>query len=151
MDPDLDMASPTAAHLKHPSRLRVEAQALYDLLILDEMQARMGAEKRTAVEVLVTKGRLSDSSTMIRWVSSERQLADGLTKESATQLLADRLRTHRNRLTDDSSYQAARRKDASQRHASAVEFALSRPQAFTAMVAMSRGRGVVTPQVMVSA
>ena len=137
LDPDLDMASATAAHLSHQSCLVVDAKALYDLLIQDEMQARVGAEKRTAVEILVTKQRLLESSSFVRWVSSERQLADGLTKESATQLLADRLRTHRNRLVDDTSYQAARRKDVHQRHASAMEFALSRPQALSAMIASS--------------
>ena len=62
-----------------------------------------------------------------------RQFADGLTKESAAQLLADRLRTHRNRLVDDMSYQAARKKDPQRRFASATEFALSTPQASAAV------------------
>ena len=67
-------------------------------------------------------------------MSSERQLADGLTKESATQLLADRLKTHKNRLVDDQTHEAARRKDPARRVASANEFALPRPQALaTAM------------------
>ena len=128
-EPGLDLASPTAAQLENQSALVVDAKALYDLLVKDELQTALGAEKRTAVEVLVTKQKLREAGATPRWVSSERQLADGLTKESATQLLADRLRTHKNRLTDDLSYEAARKKDPERRQASAQEFALSRPQA----------------------
>ena len=128
-DPKLDLNSPDAARLPHSSALVVDAKALYDLLHQDELQARLGAEKRTAVEVLVTKQRLVEASAVPRWVSSERQLADGLTKESATQLFADRLRSHKNRPTDDQTYQAARKKDPAKRQASATEFAISRPQA----------------------
>ena len=136
LDPSLDLSSPTAARLQHPSALVVDAKALFDLLHQDELQARLGAEKRTAVEVLVTKQKLVECGAAPRWVSSERQLADGLTKESATQLLADRLRTHKNRLVDDQTYQAARRKDLARRIASANEFAIPRPQALaTAMFA----------------
>ena len=50
------------------------------------------------------------------------------TKDSATQLLADRLCTHKNPLSDDISYQAARKKDPARRLASASEFALSKAQ-----------------------
>ncbi|CAE7942423.1 RE2 [Symbiodinium necroappetens] len=129
LDPGLDLAAPGAAALAHPSALVVDAKALYDLLAKDELQAALGAEKRTAVEVLVTKQKLSEANAAPRWVSSERQLADGLTKESASQLLANRLRTHRNRLQDDRTYEAARRKDPERRQASANEFALTRAQA----------------------
>ena len=68
------------------------------------------------VEVMATKDRMLESGT--------KPQADGLTKESAMQLLADRLRTHCNRLVADVSYEAARKKDPSKRHASAVDFAL---------------------------
>eukprot|EP00439_Symbiodinium_sp_Y106_P023316 s10_g2.t2 len=128
-EPGLDLGLTTAAQLENQSALVVDAKALYDLLVKDELQTALGAEKRTAVEVLVTKQKLREAGATPRWVSSERQLADGLTKESATQLLADRLRTHKNRLTDDLSYEAARKKDPERRQASAQEFALSRPQA----------------------
>ena len=78
---------------------------------------------------MVTKQRLAEANAIPKWVSSERQLADGLTTDSATQLLADRLRTHRNRLSDDITYQAARKKDPARRAASAAEFALTKSQA----------------------
>ena len=92
--PCLDLASRHAAHLPNQSALVMGAKALYDLLVQDELQARLAAEKRTAVEVMVSKQRLGEANAVPRWVSSERQLADGLTKESATQLFADRLRSH---------------------------------------------------------
>ena len=116
-EPGLDLASPTAAQREQPSALVVDAKALYDLLTRDELQAQLGAEKRTAIETLVTKQRLQEA------------VADGLTKTAAAQLFADRLRTHRNRLPEDTTYQAARKKDPQRRHASATEFAVSRSQA----------------------
>ena len=105
------------------------AKALYDLLIQDELQTRLGAEKRKAIEVMVTKDPTAESGTRPRWVGYERQLADGLMKESATQLLACHLRTHMNKLVDDDSHEAARKKNPERRQASAMEFALHRPQA----------------------
>eukprot|EP00439_Symbiodinium_sp_Y106_P034028 s6529_g4.t1 len=68
-----------------------------------------------------------------RWVSSERQYADGLTKDTATQLLADRLRTHLHKITADETYQASRKKKATERAQSANQFA--RPKAAAALVA----------------
>ena len=66
-------------------------------------------------------------------MSSERQYADGLTKDTATQLLADRLRIHLYKNTADETYQASRKKKASERAQSANQFA--RPKAAAAMIA----------------
>ena len=46
----------------------------------------------------------------LRWMSSERQIADGLTKESARTLLAARLRHRRLKLTWDPNYVASKKK-----------------------------------------
>ena len=54
---------------------------------------------------------MTASRTSWRWVSSERQYADGLTKISARQLLADRLRVGKIKLVFDDNFQAAKRKD----------------------------------------
>ena len=83
--------------------MSLDARAMYDLLVQDDLQAR-----------------LEEANAIPKWVSSARQLADGLTKDSATQLLADRLRTHKNRLSDDGSEKG--------RMASASEFALIKAQ-----------------------
>ena len=65
--PNPDLTSPQAAHRHHKSALVADAKALYDLLVQDELQARLGAEKRAAVEVLVTKQRLEEAFLWIPW------------------------------------------------------------------------------------
>ena len=77
----------------------MDAKALYDLLVKPEVQA-----------------------------ASELQYADGLTKDSAAQLLADRLRSHLTRLKADESFQAAKKKDASQRKKNAGMYAIKKPK-----------------------
>ena len=57
----------------------------------------------------------------MKWISSERQFADSLTKEQTRQLLADRLRYHRLKLTWDPEYQAAKKKSVEDRNRSRDE------------------------------
>ena len=111
----------------HSSTLVVDAKALFDVLHRDELQTSAGADKRTHLEALVIKDKLVESKAHARWVSSERQYADGLTKCAAAQLLADRLRSHQFCLINDEDYQAARKKTISERRASAYQFAKARP------------------------
>ena len=59
----------------------------------------------------------------LRWMSSERQFADGLTKAGTRQLLADRLRYGKVKYTWDPDYVASKKKDAGERHHSRLEFA----------------------------
>ena len=75
------------------------------------------------IEVLVTQDKLSCCGATTMWVSSERQYSDGLTKQSAAQLLADRMRPHLVKLKSDESFQAAKRKDAKERKKSAEMYA----------------------------
>ena len=82
------------ARMPNNPKLVIDAKALYDLLIRPEIQATSGTDKRTTIEVLVTQDKLSCCGASPMWVSSERQHSDGLTKQSAAQLLADRMRTH---------------------------------------------------------
>jgi hypothetical protein len=58
----------------------VDAKALYDLLSKPEVQANSGSNKRTTIEVLVTQDKLACSGSTTRWVSSEEEYAEGLTK-----------------------------------------------------------------------
>lgn len=64
--------------------------------------------------------------TKLKWVSSETQLADGVTKIAARQLLADRLRSHVFSLHSDQSFQAAKNKTLAERQASARRNAIGR-------------------------
>ena len=68
-----------------------DAKALYDSFHR-EGYSNSVVDKRVSLEVKVMKERLLALGGSLRWMSSERQLADGLTKESARGLLADRLR-----------------------------------------------------------
>ena len=43
---------------RRQGKLVVDAKALYDLLIKEEVQAGTGADKRTTIEVLVTQDKL---------------------------------------------------------------------------------------------
>ena len=63
----------------------------------------------------------------LKWVSSERQFADGLTKESARQLLADRLRYGRIKFVWDPNYTAAKKKTKQSRDINEGEHAMARP------------------------
>ena len=124
--PDYTFDQPKAFSWLNAGALIVDAKALYDVLHRDELQATSGSDKRTYLECLTVKDKLRECGSHVRWVSSERQYADGLTKPSAAQLYADRLRTHQLKLIDDDSYQAARRKPLVERRASAYQFARSR-------------------------
>ena len=79
-------------------------------------------DKRTGLEILVLKERLTDLNGTFRWISSERQFADSLTKTATRQLLADRLRYGRIKFTYDAEYTAAKRKTAEDRQMSRNEF-----------------------------
>ena len=118
---------------KNESLLVIDAKCLYDILHREELYVSSTADKRTCLEALVTRDKLKEIGGSVRWVSSERQYADGLTKDSATQLLADRLRTHQHKITADESYQASRKKDAGERARSANQFA--RPKAAASAIA----------------
>ena len=137
-------------HLQQPdpyswinaSALVIDAKALYDVLSRDALQATSSSDKRTFLEPLVTRDKLREAKAHIRWVSSERQYADGLTKTSAAQLLADRLRVHEPRLMEDSTYQAARKKPLEERRASAYQYA--RPRSSTTRTTTSTATSTAT-------
>ena len=135
--------------LKHRPSLVVDAKALYDLLIKPEVQASSGTDKRTTIEVLVTQDKLTCSNALTKWVSSEQQYADGLTKASAAQLLADRLRTHLVRLRSDTTFQASKKKTPQERKKNAEMYAAKKPgRAMTAMfaVCMATTTAAETPE-----
>ena len=121
----------------HAPKLVVDAKALYDLLTKPELQATSGTDKRTTIEVLVTQDKLCCCGGATMWVSSERRYSDGLTKQNAAQLLADRLRTHMVKLTSDITFEASKKKDPKQRRQNALMYAEKKPsRALAAMFSM---------------
>ncbi|CAK9008681.1 unnamed protein product [Durusdinium trenchii] len=89
--------------------LITDAKALYDTYHRDAFNHGSN-DKRTALEVKVTRQQVESFGGRLKWVSSERQYGDGLTKLSARQLLADRLRHGSIKYTWDPTYTAAKKK-----------------------------------------
>ena len=56
----------------------IDAKALYDLLVKDEVQASHGTDKRTAIETLVCQDKLHACNSAVCWVSLELQYADSI-------------------------------------------------------------------------
>ena len=135
--PWLPLDQISTARAKHPPRLVVDAKALYDLLIKEEVQAANNADKRTAIEVLVTQDKLKCCGALTMWVSSELQYADGLTKNTAAQLLADRMRSHLTKLKSDESFTASKKKDAKDRKTNTERYAIQKPSKTTAIAMFS--------------
>ena len=125
------------ARLENPPRLVVDAKALYDLLIKEEVQAANNTDKRTAIEVLVTQDKLGCCSAKTMWVSSELQYADGLTKTGAAQLLADRLRSHLTRLKSDENFVASKKKTVKDRKNNTEKYAIQKPSKTQATMMMA--------------
>ena len=121
---DFDLKQINETKVKMASALVVDAKALYDSLKAEVPQLQ--GDKRTKIEVMVTKQKMLEMNTSLRWVSSEVQLADGVTKSAARQLLADRLRTHEISLQSDKSFQASKKKTLAERQASARRNAVGR-------------------------
>ena len=57
--------------------LVVDAKALYDSIRAEVSQ--LSGDKRTKIEVMIVKEKMQECQTLLRWVSSEAQYADGQT------------------------------------------------------------------------
>ena len=107
-----------------PSALVVDAKALYDSLKAETPSLQ--GDKRTKIEAMVTKQKMVGMRSRLKWVSSEAQIADGVTKFTARQLFADRLRSHCLSLQSDMTFQAAKKKTQAERQANSRRHAISR-------------------------
>ena len=108
-EPELVLKT-AAFQTKRSSALVVDAKSLYDSL-KKEAPVQGSSDRRTAIEQIGLKQSLLSVGATVRWVSSERQMADGLTKISARQLFADRLVRQNYRLVHNSTYTAAKKKN----------------------------------------
>ena len=86
----------------------IDAKALYDVLTKDEIQLQPALT--SAQQTLLCTDKLACSCGKTMWVSSELQYADGLAKQSAATLFAQRLGSHMMRLKSDTSFQAFKKK-----------------------------------------
>ena len=104
--------------------LITDAKALYDAWHKETAtSASSSVDKRTYLEIKVAKQQVCELGGCLKWISSERQFADGLTKSSTRGLLADRVRRRKIKLAWDPHYTAAKKKSKQEREASRQEFA----------------------------
>ena len=107
--PDLKLAELLRQGSTLKPVLVTDAKALYDSYHRESLVSSV-TDRRVSLEIRVVKEQMQSVSGSLRWVSSERQLADGLTKDSARQLLADRLRHGQIKFLWDPDYVAAKKK-----------------------------------------
>ena len=112
MHPDLKLKE----LLKAPSN----AKALYDSYHREGVSSSV-VDKRVSLEIRVMKEMMEELGGQLRWMSSERQIADGLTKESARTLLAARLRHRRLKLAWDPNYVASKKKSKKEKEKAIAE------------------------------
>ena len=112
-----------------------DAKSVYDSYRRESMSS---VDKRSGLEIRVVKEQLQSLGGQLRWVSSERQLADGLTKMSTRQSLADRLRHGKVKFLYDPAYTAAKKKPLSERQAEINSSSKPLPTAETKMSKLSK-------------
>lgn len=103
--------------------LVVDAKALYDPIRAEVPQ--LSGDKRAKIEIMAVKEKMAECRTVLKWVSSEVQYADGVTKPQARQLLVDRMRAHKFCFQADQDFIASKKKTVQQRLTSARRFAAS--------------------------
>eukprot|EP00438_Fugacium_kawagutii_P011914 Skav221382 [mRNA] locus=scaffold7016:18304:23637:- [translate_table: standard] len=111
-----------------------DCKALYDCIQRETIA--QAADKRVAIEGLVIKDLLRDLNSQWRWISSERQLADGLTKVSARQQFVDRSRGGYIQLVADETYTAAKKKTRAQRQETIQETRMTNSNVAQALIAL---------------
>ena len=111
--PDVLVDDESLASQLSKSTLVVDAKSLYDAARREHLGSF--ADKRTGIDILCLKERMTATQSSWRWVSSERQYADGMTKPGVRQVLADRLRQGMLSLIHDPNFVAARKKPAAER------------------------------------
>ena len=89
---DFDLCYLDTQDIAMQSALVINAKALFDSIKAKIPQVQ--GDKYTKIEIIIVKQKMDEIGTKLRWISSEIQLADGVTKIAARQLLADRIRTH---------------------------------------------------------
>ena len=94
--------------------LITDAKAVFDSYHREALVSNV-TDRRSSLEIRVVKEQIQSLGGTLRWVSSDRQLADGLTKASMRQNLADKLRHGRLKFLYDPDYVAAKKKTVAER------------------------------------
>ena len=67
---------------RHPCLAVTDCKSVYDHITGASSPSTVG-DRRVAVDMVIVREGLSRSATTLRWAPTDRQLADGLTKDSA--------------------------------------------------------------------
>ena len=134
MDPSIDPKDEATAS-RGASALVIDAKGLYDALQKDCIGS--GADKRAAIDILCSKEEIARLKTSLRWVSSERMLADGLTKQHTRQSFVDMLKSGMMKLVEDKDFVAAKKKNKNERAVSTARTFGSRVAEKIAFVVMN--------------
>ena len=107
---NLDLRRPDLTVRKTFGCLVTDSRNVYDKMN-NEVIVVKGAEKRTSIELLGLKEAQRRTDVIIRWVHSEAQLANSLTKTNGLKELEMFYRMgHRWRIVEDEQMQSARRR-----------------------------------------
>ena len=86
-----------------------DCKSLYDALEKNESLGLGLSEKRTSIEVTATRQQMRATGIKTRWVNSDRQLADVLTKPTASPISIQRLlKTGKWKIVWDANYTSAK-------------------------------------------
>ena len=92
-----------------------DAKSSYDALERSASSTRNLTERRTAIEVIAIRQRLERGFIFSRWVNSDRQMADGLTKPQAAWKLLEIMSAGKWKIVWDATFQSARKVKFSER------------------------------------
>ena len=85
LDPQPNVFDVDATVNRIPGTLISDSRNVYDKLMTEELSVK-GAERRTDIEMLCLKSAQRNNDIQLRWVHSEAQLGNALTKEGAKEL-----------------------------------------------------------------
>ena len=123
-----DCLHPEGIDLRQPDRVLqllpescaiTDCKSLYDALEKNESLGLGLSEKRTSIEVTATRQQMRATGIRTRWVNSDRQLADVLTKPTAPASSIQRLQqTGKWKIVWDANYTSAKnlRKEIRDKH-----------------------------------
>ena len=107
---EIDVRNPDAAVCRVSGGLITDSRNVYDKLQSEAVTIK-GAEKRSNIEILSVKESQSRTHLQVRWVHSEAQLANALTKAGPCRELELFYRmAHQWRIVEDSQMRSARRR-----------------------------------------
>ena len=107
----IDRRNFAATVQRTPGMIVIDARACYDAIHkgLACAGSALGLkEKNSAAELMALMENIESSATLVRWVHSNAQLADGLTKPGAKHVIKEFLRTQRWRITYDDRMRSAK-------------------------------------------